>query len=78
MTHEVNIHEAQTKILRELLFLPSASYTVLQQASGLESDRENTILSIWLSWATLKSRERITCLVQPVRNTQIKSIPMPA
>lgn len=38
MSHEVKIHPAQTKILRELLFLPSANFTDLQKASGLESD----------------------------------------
>lgn len=38
MSHEVNIHEAQTKILRELLFLPEVNFAALQKASGLESD----------------------------------------
>ncbi len=38
MSHEVQIHEAQTKILRELLFLPETNFADLQKVSGLESD----------------------------------------
>lgn len=38
MSHEVQIHEAQTKILRELLFLPACKFAELQKVSGLESD----------------------------------------
>lgn len=38
MSHEAHIHEAQTKILRELLFLPAAPFARLRKASGLESD----------------------------------------
>lgn len=38
MSHEVQIHEAQTKILRELLFLPETNFAGLQKVSGLESD----------------------------------------
>lgn len=38
MSHEVNIHEAQTKILQELLFLPATNFAGLQKVSGLESD----------------------------------------
>lgn len=38
MSHEVHVHEAQTKILRELLFLPETSFAELQKVSGLESD----------------------------------------
>jgi len=32
------LHPAQTKILRELLFMPTARFAELQKASGLESD----------------------------------------
>ena len=32
------LHSAQTKILRELLFMPTARFAELQKASGLESD----------------------------------------
>ena len=38
MSHEASIHAAQTKILRELLFIPQASFAGLQKVSGLESD----------------------------------------
>ncbi len=38
MSHEVKIHEAQTSILRELLFHPSAGFAVLQKPTGLTSD----------------------------------------
>lgn len=38
MSYEAKIHEAQTKILRELLFVPKASFTALQDITGLESD----------------------------------------
>lgn len=38
MSHEVKIHDAQTLILRELLFKPSAGFAELQKVTGLESD----------------------------------------
>ncbi len=38
MSHEAKIHDAQTKILRELLFLPATNFAELQKVSGLESD----------------------------------------
>ncbi len=38
MSHEAHIHQAQTKILRELLFLPETTFAELQRVSGLESD----------------------------------------
>jgi len=38
MSHEAHIHEAQTKILRELLFLPATNFAELQRVTGLESD----------------------------------------
>jgi ADP-ribose pyrophosphatase YjhB (NUDIX family) len=38
MSHEVKIHEAQTSILRELLFLPDAGFGDLQKPTGLTSD----------------------------------------
>ena len=38
MAHEVKIHDAQTLILRSLLFQPSASFASLQKETGLESD----------------------------------------
>ncbi len=41
MSHEVNIHAAQTSILRELLFHPDAGYAKLQKPTGLTSDHFN-------------------------------------
>lgn len=38
MSHEVKLHEAQTSILRELLFVPQAGFAVLQKPTGLTSD----------------------------------------
>lgn len=38
MSHEAKIHPVQTTILRELLFVPSASFTRLQRITTLESD----------------------------------------
>lgn len=38
MSHEVSVHSAQTSILRELLFRPSANYSELQKPTGLTSD----------------------------------------
>lgn len=38
MSHEAQVHDAQTKIMRELLFVPDANFAELQRVSGLESD----------------------------------------
>jgi len=38
VSHEARIHIAQTTILRELLFMPSALFSELQKATALESD----------------------------------------
>lgn len=38
MSHEAEIHPAQTSILRELLFHPSAGFAKLQKPTGLDSD----------------------------------------
>lgn len=38
MSHEVKIHEAQTSILRELLFRPVAGFAELRKPTGLTSD----------------------------------------
>lgn len=41
MSLEIKIHDAQTSILRELLFHPSAAYAALQKLTGLTSDHFN-------------------------------------
>lgn len=38
MSHEAQIHEVQTKILRELLFLPATNFAELRKVSELDSD----------------------------------------
>jgi hypothetical protein len=38
MAYEAKIHDAQTKILRELLFRPSAGYAELQKPTRFTSD----------------------------------------
>ncbi|HEX9594519.1 MAG TPA: NUDIX domain-containing protein [Candidatus Saccharimonadales bacterium] len=45
MSHEVKLHPAQTHILRELLFHPSAGYGTLQKPTGLTSDHFNFHIS---------------------------------
>lgn len=41
MSHEVKLHEAQTSILRALLFQPVAKFANLQQPTNLSSDHFN-------------------------------------
>jgi ADP-ribose pyrophosphatase YjhB (NUDIX family)/predicted transcriptional regulator len=41
MSHEVKIHDAQTAILRELLFHPHATFAKLQKQTGMTSDHFN-------------------------------------
>ena len=38
MSHEAKIHEAQTMVLRELLFVPSINFAKLAKITGLDSD----------------------------------------
>ncbi len=45
MSLEINIHAAQTSILRELLFHPHAGYAKLQKPTGLSSDHFNFHIS---------------------------------
>lgn len=45
MSLDVKIHEAQTSILRELLFVREAGYTELQKPTGLTSDHFNFHIS---------------------------------
>ena len=41
MAHEVKLHQAQTSILRELLFHLAAGFAKLQKPTGLTSDHFN-------------------------------------
>jgi ADP-ribose pyrophosphatase YjhB (NUDIX family)/predicted transcriptional regulator len=45
MSHEIEIHKAQTAILRELLFNQMAGYAELQKQTGLTSDHFNFHIS---------------------------------
>lgn len=45
MSHEVKIHDAQTSILRELLFHPHANFAKMQKGTGLSSDHFNFHIS---------------------------------
>lgn len=45
MSHEIKIHDAQTSILRELLFHPAAGFAKLQKPTGLTSDHFNFHIS---------------------------------
>jgi hypothetical protein len=45
MSLDINIHSAQTSILRELLFHPQANYAALQKPTGLPSDHFNFHIS---------------------------------
>lgn len=41
MSHEVSIHDAQTSVMRELLFSPSLKFSDLQKGTGLDSKHAN-------------------------------------
>lgn len=41
MAYEPNAHDVQMKLLREMLFVPKASFATLQKATGLTSDHAN-------------------------------------
>ena len=41
MSLEVNVHDAQVVILRELLFHPSANFAQMQKITGMSSDHFN-------------------------------------
>jgi 8-oxo-dGTP diphosphatase len=64
MSHEVKIHEAQTSILRELLFLPMAGFAELQKPTGLASDHFtfhiNRLVELNLVERTKRGEYRLT------------------
>jgi ADP-ribose pyrophosphatase YjhB (NUDIX family) len=64
MSHEIKIHEAQTSILRELLFVPDGGFAELQKPTGLTSDHFtfhiNRLLEIGLVERTARGRYRLT------------------
>lgn len=56
MTHEVKVHEAQTKILRELLFLPGVSFSRLVEVTGLDGDHAKFHIKRLVEVGYLKKR----------------------
>src|SRR5690242_16238231 len=64
MSLEVSIHEAQTSILRELLFLPAAGFAELQKPTGLTSDHFtfhiNRLVELGLVERVERGRYRLT------------------
>ncbi|MDF2461608.1 MAG: putative hydrolase [Candidatus Saccharibacteria bacterium] len=58
MSLEVTIHEAQTSILRELLFLPAAGFAELQKPTGLTSDHFNFHISRLVELGLVERKER--------------------
>lgn len=59
MSFEATPHPIQTLILRELLFRPSASYSELQKASGLDSDHFKFHIKRLIDTAYVEKREKI-------------------
>ena len=72
MSHEIKIHEAQTSILRELLFLPTAGYTDLQKPTGLASDHFNfhigRLVELGLVEKTERGKYRLTMIGKEYAN----------
>lgn len=64
MTLEINIHAAQTSILRELLFQPQAGYAQLQKPTALSSDHFNfhmsRLIEIGLVEKVVRGQYRLT------------------
>jgi 8-oxo-dGTP diphosphatase len=64
MSHEVKIHEAQTSILRELLFLPAAGFAELQKPTALTSDHFtfhiNRLVELGLVEREVRGRYRLS------------------
>lgn len=64
MSLEVKIHQAQTRILRELLFHPIAGFSELQQPTGLTSDHFNfhiaRLVELGLVEKVLRGQYRLT------------------
>jgi 8-oxo-dGTP diphosphatase len=61
---EIQIHEAQTSILRELLFMPAAGFAELQKPTGLTSDHFtfhiNRLVELGLVERVVRGKYRLT------------------
>jgi predicted transcriptional regulator len=60
MSLHANIHSAQSKILRELLFHPQAGFAELQKPTGLSSDHFNFHISRLVELGLVEKLERGT------------------
>lgn len=65
MSLEVNVHDAQTVILRELLFHPSLTFAKLQKMTGMESDHFNFHLKKLVELKLVEKVERGTYTLTP-------------
>ena len=65
MSLQTNIHNAQSKILRELLFHPKAGYSELQKPTGLTSDHFNFHISRLVELGLIEKLERGTYALTP-------------
>lgn len=65
MSLEVNIHDAQTVILRELLFHPSVGFAKLQKITGMSSDHFNFHLQKLIELKLVEKVSRGTYSLSP-------------
>lgn len=65
MSLEVNVHDAQTVILRELLFHPSVSFAKLQKMTGMQSDHFNFHLKKLIELKMVEKISRGTYTLTP-------------
>ena len=65
MSLEVNIHDAQTAILRELLFHPSVGFAKLQKLTGMTSDHFNFHLQKLVELKMVEKLSRGTYTLTP-------------
>lgn len=65
MSMEATVHEAQTKILRELLFQPHAGYAELQRPTGLTSDHFNFHIARLVELGLVQKMARGTYRLSP-------------
>jgi len=72
MSHEVKLHEAQTSILRELLFAPQAGFADLQKPTGLGSDHfmfhVNRLMELGLVEKLSRGQYRLTTIGKEYAN----------
>jgi 8-oxo-dGTP pyrophosphatase MutT (NUDIX family) len=65
MSHEVKIHDAQTAILRELLFHPHVNFAKLQKLTGMSSDHFNFHINKLIELGLVEKVKRGTYTLTP-------------